>query len=123
MKPDRLEVLARHGGQKRLIRHFCCLTSQSLVLSAPCWMETAVWRRGDEGRSVRDDGGDQASRSPWTWLALPSSHQDPSPCQWFSRLAALDRRSGPQAHPAAPRGSPRPRLADGHIKGGRGRDR
>ena len=28
---------------------------------------------------------------------MTSSHQDPSPCQWFSRLAsALDRRSAPR---------------------------
>jgi hypothetical protein len=26
MQPDRLEVLARHRGQKGLVRHFCCLT-------------------------------------------------------------------------------------------------
>jgi hypothetical protein len=56
-------------------------------------MPRADRRRRDEGRSVRDDGGDPASRSPWTERARTFSHHDPNPCQWFSRLAALDRRS------------------------------
>jgi Bacterial-like globin len=59
-------------------------------------METAERRRGDEGRSVRDDGGGHASRSPWTERARTFSHDDPSLCQWLSRLAALDRRSTPR---------------------------
>jgi hypothetical protein len=59
-------------------------------------METADRRRGDEGRSVQDDGGDHASRSLWTERVRTFSHHDPSPCQWFSRLANLGRRSIPR---------------------------
>ena len=59
-------------------------------------METAGWRRGAKGRSIRDEGGDHTSRSPWTERSKTFSHHDPSPCQWFSRLAALNRRSTPR---------------------------
>src|SRR5271157_173297 len=58
-------------------------------------MSTAVRRRGDKGRSIRDDGGYPADRSSGTEPAMTSSHHDPISCQWFSRLAAVFHHAFP----------------------------
>src|SRR5450759_2817367 len=51
----------------------------------------------DKCRSVRDDRGYQAKRSPRTEPAMTSLQTDPTICQWFPLLAlALDSRSCPR---------------------------